>query len=197
MPRTSTMMIAIENSPVGETWPLIGTLLTKKRSLQGCASGPLLEWTRASLGGSCLHLPSFILSIEGLLQDIGQSLWEMIWRATKEFGPFGGPSEFSKHLDVEGQVLKQSRWGDVKREKELCVPCERLVLWWHLLSRGIEAPVGRWKIFQKRLYLSGLVNTAHPLLGLTAYVRKGKVRTAREQRPCDGRSDSAWRMRKN
>lgn len=23
------MMIAIENSPVGETWPLIGTLLTK------------------------------------------------------------------------------------------------------------------------------------------------------------------------
>lgn len=72
------MMIAIENSPVGETWPLIGTLLTKKRSLQGCASGPLLEWTRASLGGSCLHLPSFILSIEGLLQDIGQSLWEMI-----------------------------------------------------------------------------------------------------------------------
>lgn len=86
-----------------------------------------------SLRGSCLHLPSFILPIEGLLQDIGQSLWEMIWRATKELGLFGGPSEFSKHLDMEGQVLKQSSWGDVKREKELCLQCKPLVLWRHLL----------------------------------------------------------------
>lgn len=70
-----------------------------------------------SLRGSCLHLPPFILPIEGLLQDIGQSLWEVIWRATKELGPFGRPSEFSKHLDTEGQVLKQSNWRDVKRER--------------------------------------------------------------------------------
>lgn len=73
-----------------------------------------------SLRGSCLHLPPFILPIEGLLQDIGQSLWEVIWMATKELGPFGGPSEFSKHLDTEGQVLKQSSWGDVKRERAVC-----------------------------------------------------------------------------
>lgn len=86
-----------------------------------------------NLRGSCLHLPPFILPIEGLLQDIGQSLWEMIRRATKELGPFGGPAEFSKHLDTEGQVLKQPRWGDVKREKELCVQCKLLVLWRHLL----------------------------------------------------------------
>lgn len=31
-----------------------------------------------------------------------------------------GASEFSKHLDVEGQVLKHSSWGGVRREKELC-----------------------------------------------------------------------------
>lgn len=113
-----------------------------KCSLQGCASDPLLAWTWVSLRGSCLHLPPFILPIEGLLQDIGQSLWEVIWRATKELGPFGGPSEFSKHLDTEGQVLKQSGWGDVKREEKLCVQCKLWVLWQHLLSKNTGAPVG-------------------------------------------------------
>lgn len=29
MPWTSTVMVAIESSPVGETWPLEGMLLTK------------------------------------------------------------------------------------------------------------------------------------------------------------------------
>ena len=96
-----------------------------------------------SLRGSCLHLPPFILPIEGLLQDIGQSLWEMIWSTTKELGPFGGPSEFSKHLDTEGQVLKQSSWEDVKREKGLCVQGKLLVVRRRLLQRNTDAPVGR------------------------------------------------------
>lgn len=61
--------------------------------------------------------------IEGRLQDMGQSLWEMIWRVTKGLEPFGGPSEFSKHLDGGDQVLKQSSRGGVngeKREPALC-----------------------------------------------------------------------------
>ena len=102
-----------------------------------------------SFRGSCLHLPPFILPIEGLLQDIGQSLWEAIWRATRELGPFGGPSEFSKHLDTEGQVLKQSSWGDVKREKEPCAQCKLLVLWRHVLWKDTDAPVGGEKAFSK------------------------------------------------
>lgn len=38
MPGTSTLIVAFESSPVGETWPLEGTLLTKMLLTRLCLS---------------------------------------------------------------------------------------------------------------------------------------------------------------
>lgn len=71
------MMIAIESSPVGETWPLIGMLLTKTLLTRLCLR-PFVRVVACKPQGVVSSSASFIRPIEGLLQDIGQSLWEMI-----------------------------------------------------------------------------------------------------------------------
>lgn len=136
-------------------------------------------WPWASLRGSCLHLRPFILSIEGLLQDIGQSLWEVIWRATKELGLFGGGPQNSVNIWTWKARFSSSLAGKMSKERKNCACKASSAFCGDICCRKIDTPVGRWGDFSKALLFVCLCEWG-ALSILRACVRKQKLHVIKE-----------------